>query len=140
MGFLLKTAFWLSLVIVLLPAPENDGTQPQLVSTTEAVSLLSAALNDFRGFCGRNPEACVTGAAAAQTFGHKAQHATRLLHDFISEKLEENNSVNAPSLGQRTAQSPRRQTQLQGGNTLTPSDLEPIWRAPETKQASLKRA
>jgi len=137
MGFLIKAAFWLSVVVVLLPAPEGSEGGTRMIGTTEAVSLLSAALNDARGFCQRNPEACVTGTQAAQTFGHKAQYASRLLHDFISDRVD--TGVTSASTPTPSAHSKGR---APGGSidTLSPADLEPTWRSPDIRQASLKRS
>lgn len=141
MGFLIKAAFWLSVVVLLLPAPEsNDASGVRMIGTTEAVSLLSAALNDARGFCQRNPDACVTGSQAAQTFGHKAQYATRLLHDFISEKLEDGQSAKAAAITQGAGSAIRSRQATGGSDTLSPADLEPVWRAPEARQAAFKRS
>ena len=135
MGFLIKAAFWLSVVVVLLPAPESgEAGGTRMIGTTEAVSLLSAALNDARGFCQRNPEACVTGTQAAQTFGQKAQYASRLLHDFISDRVDNGvTSAAAPAHAKGRAA---------GGSidTLAPADLEPAWRSPDIRQVSLKRS
>lgn len=141
MGFLIKAAFWLSLVIILLPAPEGqEGDTAHLVGTTEAVSLLSAALNDARGFCLRNPDACVTGAQAAQTFGHKAQYATRLLHDLIGEKIQESASTKSPAAKSTARQGEPNRAPFLGADTLTPADMAPQWRGADLRQASLKRS
>lgn len=144
MGFLLKTAFWLTIVVLLLPAPESDiNRATRMVGTTEAISVLSAALNDARGFCTRNPEACVTGTAAVQTFGYKAQYATRILNDFLTEKLGEGAQDNARKAINPAADEAKRAVEgasIGGTSTLTPSDLAPVWRAPEARQASFKRS
>lgn len=140
MGFLIKTAFWLSLVIVFLPAPQNEGAKTaQMIGTTEAVSLLTAALNDARGFCSRNPDACVTGAAAAQTFGYKAQYATQLLHDLIADKLDDAAAASPPAKQESLKKSAERSADA-GADTLSPADLQPAWRSPETVAARFKRS
>jgi hypothetical protein len=88
MGFLLKAAFWLAVVIVLLPAPEDrqvvsqDGTP---VDGTEAIGVARDLVADMSGFCTRNPEACDTGIAAAQAFGVKAQHGAKMLYDYLEQ-------------------------------------------------------
>lgn len=131
MWFLFKCAFWLSVVVLVLPIPESERrANVAYVSTGEAVSALSAALNDMRGFCARNPEACATGANAVQSFGHKAQAGARMLHDFISERLDDTRHLTPPP-GSRAAPAvqPAAQPAGNGGaDTLSPQDREPEWR------------
>ncbi len=103
MWFLLKSAFWIGLVVMLLPPAEGSNTSatPQ-IGAAEAFSLLNSAVNDARGFCERNPQACVTGAVAVQSFGYKAQHGAKMLHEFISTTLEDNkNLVPPPAAGRQ---------------------------------------
>jgi hypothetical protein len=66
MSFLLRMAFWLGLVLVLLPrekTPEADKA-PQ-IGATEAVSAATAAISDVSQFCKRQPAACEVGGHAA---------------------------------------------------------------------------
>ena len=65
MKFLVRTAFWLTIVVLLLP---RLGSAPQ-VSAGEAVSAAGAAVSDMRQFCARQPEACVVGSQALTSFG-----------------------------------------------------------------------
>ena len=60
MFFLLRVAFWLSIVVLFLPAPADpraDPNKPQ-VSTLETLGAAKTAFEDARGFCARKPEAC----------------------------------------------------------------------------------
>jgi len=66
MFFLLRMAFWLGLVLVLLPrekTPESDKV-PQ-IGASEAVSAATAAVSDVGQFCKRQPAACEVGGQAA---------------------------------------------------------------------------
>src|SRR5258708_36418090 len=66
MFFLLRMAFWLGLVLVLLPrekTPESDKL-PQL-GASESVSAASAAVSGMSQFCKRPPAACEVGGQAA---------------------------------------------------------------------------
>lgn len=119
MRFLLRVAFWLSIVIVLLPtAPSQKASETPQVSATEAVSAASAAVSDMRQFCSRQPDACEVGSHAITTFGQKAQAGAKLLYEFLSERFgpERNGSIGATT-GSKPSQ-----------HTLTPSDLTPAWR------------
>ena len=80
MFFLLRMAFWLGLVLVLLPrekTPESDKL-PQL-GASEAVSAASAAVSDMSQFCKRQPAACEVGGQAASVIGQRAQELS-LIH------------------------------------------------------------
>ena len=74
MFFLLRMAFWLGLVLVLLPrekTPESEKL-PQ-VGASEAVSAATAAVSDMSQFCKRQPAACEVGGQAATVIGQRAQ-------------------------------------------------------------------
>ena len=125
MFFLLRMAFWLGLVLVLLPrekAPESDKL-PQL-GASEAVSAASAAVSDMSQFCKRQPAACEVGGQAATVLGHRAQEGARKLYQIITDKRSPDHTgsiggtdtANASSM----AAAPR--------DTLTPDDLVMDWR------------
>src|SRR3978361_1273779 len=87
MFFLLRMAFWLGLVLVLLPrekTPESDKL-PQ-VGASEAVSAATAAVSDMTQFCKRQPAACEVGGQAATALGHRAQDGARKLYQIIIDK------------------------------------------------------
>ena len=50
MLFLLRLAFWIMLVCLLLPGSREDNRR--LMSSAEKT------FEDVRGFCGRNPQVC----------------------------------------------------------------------------------
>ena len=89
MFFLLRAAFWLSLVILLIPAdptevPKSDGARS--VSTFEAIGAAHSTYEDHKGFCGRNPGACETGKAALDGFGAKARTGARWVYEQLDGK------------------------------------------------------
>jgi hypothetical protein len=126
MFFLLRMAFWLGLVLVLLPrekTPESDKL-PQ-VGASEAVSAASAAVSDMTQFCKRQPAACEVGGQAATVIGQRAQEGARKLYRIITDKKSSDHTGSiggvenaVPSL----ADAARR-------DTLTPDDLVAEWRA-----------
>lgn len=94
MFFLLRMAFWLGLVLVLLPrdkAPETDKG-PQ-VSASEAVLAATAAVSDMSQFCTRQPTACAVGGQAASVVGERAQAGAKKVYDFFTERNEKNDKV-----------------------------------------------
>src|SRR5258707_5064647 len=87
MFFLLRMAFWLGLVLVLLPrekTPESDKL-PQ-IGASEAVSAATAAVSDMTQFCKRQPAACEVGGQAATVIGQRAQEGARKLYKIITDK------------------------------------------------------
>ena len=121
MRFLLRAAFWLSVVVLLLPAsPSAPG--PSGPSAAEAVLAANAAVADMRHFCSRQPDACAVGSQALNQFGHKAQTGAKLLYDFLTDRLGADG--NPGSTATRAVDSPAKTSQ----NTLTPTDLTPPWR------------
>src|ERR1700759_1877148 len=87
MFFLLRMAFWLGLVLVLLPrdrTPEADKL-PQ-VSVGDAVQAATAAVSDMSQFCTRQPQACEAGGQAATVIGVRAEQGARKSYRSITDK------------------------------------------------------
>jgi Family of unknown function (DUF5330) len=121
MRFLLRAAFWLSVVVLLLPAsPSAPG--PSGLSAAEAVLAANAAVADMRHFCSRQPDACAVGSQALNQFGHKAQTGAKLLYDFLTDRLgaDANPGSHATPAAEHAAKTSQ--------NTLTPTDLIAPWR------------
>jgi hypothetical protein len=131
MMFLLRAAFWLGLVLVLLPSvvstPEPHIAAGAAVSATEAASAATATMSDMRQFCQRQPEACAVGAQIAIALGHKAQAGAKMVYDFVTEKLAAESTDRPPERAPPAIGAPR--------TTLTPADLGPEWRGPRKDAA-----
>ncbi|THD73158.1 MAG: hypothetical protein E7813_03305 [Bradyrhizobium sp.] len=127
MFFLLRMAFWLGLVLVLLPrdkTPESDKL-PQL-GASEAVSAASAAVSDMSQFCKRQPAACEVGGQAANILTHRAQDGARKLYQIITDKRAPDRTG---SIGE-IANADATPAEMAPRDTLTPDDLLTEWRAP----------
>ena len=126
MFFLIRTAFWLSIVIMLLPTPDSMKTPESGIGATQAVSAASATVSDMKQFCTRQPDACDVGAQALTSFGYKAQASAKWLYEFLSAKLgtEQTASVARP---QKAAPADLDTSQ----NTLTAADTTLAWRGPQ---------
>ncbi len=86
--FLVRTAFWLSVVIVLLPAgSEEEHTGVKAVGAAEALSAAQTTFDDFSGFCQRNENACKTGSVALSAFGQKARYGARMVYEYLDDKF-----------------------------------------------------
>ena len=88
MFFLLRMAFWLGVVLVLLPSGSaQHATQSSDVGASDAISAASATVHDLRGFCTRQPDACTVGSQVAMSLGYRAQAGAKMLYDFLTEAM-----------------------------------------------------
>jgi hypothetical protein len=135
MFFLLRMAFWLSVVLILLPSGSAQRETPaSQVGASDAISAASATVGDLRQFCTRQPDACTVGSQVATTLGYKAQAGAKMLYDFLTEALapHETGSL-ASGTGQRGAIG-KAALEKASQNTLTPTDLAPAWRGPPARK------
>jgi hypothetical protein len=129
MFFLLRMAFWLCVVCVLLPSVSSQSNDPAAqIDAKQAVTLASAAVTDARGFCDRQPDACQVGGSLAVALGHKAEAGARTLYQFISAQLSKP-SEPADKNAERTAAKVVPVSGAANGS-LTASDMQPAWHAP----------
>ncbi|MBX3575878.1 MAG: DUF5330 domain-containing protein [Rhizobiaceae bacterium] len=82
MFFLIRTAFWFSLVLLFLPLGSTDTQQ---VGPVQAFVAARAAIADISGFCERQPDACATGSAAIHTIGTRAQESVRIAGELLAD-------------------------------------------------------
>lgn len=126
MFFLLRVAFWLSVVLVLLPSGQS---QPQskapVIGAVDAVSAAGAAVSDMSHFCKRQPDACEVGTQTAAILGQRAQAGAKMIYEFLSEKMGPNETGSVPTSVNKTPATPRMKPSQ---HTLRPDDLVPAWR------------
>ena len=120
MFFLLRMAFWLGVVCVLLPSGAKPMSLEANIDAKQAMTLAGAAMSDMRGFCDRQPDACVAGGKVAVAIGHKAEAGARTIYEFITTKL---NEKSAPAEKTAAKAAPA------GQGTLTSTDVQPAWHA-----------
>ena len=143
MFFLLRMAFWLGLVLVLLPTdktPEADKA-PQL-GAADAISAATAAVSDMSQFCNRQPGACAIGGQAATVIGARAQSGAKKVYQFITDKAdkkasepsEKTDSKKAPdhtgSIDTANTEPDETNTTVIAHQTLAPDDLSIDWQPP----------
>lgn len=132
MFFLLRMAFWVTIVCVLLPGTGEKAQSPEAkIDAVQAVTLASAAVSDMRGFCERNPDACVVGGKVATAIGHRAEAGARTIIDFVSNQIADNKPapVDEPARIVGVSTTGALGTSVNHG-TLTAADLKPAWHAP----------
>ena len=127
MFFLLRMAFWLGLVLVLLPrekTPESEKL-PQ-IGASQAVQAATAAVSDMSQFCKRQPQACEVGGQAAAVIGQRAEDGARKLYKIITDKRAPDHTGSIGAVDDADSlpgdMAPR--------DTLTPDDLVAEWRVP----------
>jgi hypothetical protein len=129
MFFLLRMAFWLGVVCVLLPGSTKSSSPNAQIDATQAMTLAGAAVSDARGFCERQPDACKVGGKVAAALGHKAEAGARTLYEFVSTKISEKAAPEQKMAGKTGASAAGKVVPISDVDhgTLTPSDLTPAW-------------
>ena len=124
MFFLLRTAFWLTLVLVLIPLGSGkDEGETTKVDPIAAYFAASAAVSDIGGFCSRNPQACETGGDAMAMIGARARDGARIVYEFLDTQIAEKEAVDLP----RTESNNDLITGAIASGTLTAQDLTQPW-------------
>jgi hypothetical protein len=126
MLFLIRTAFWLLIIILLLP---TDGQQQnQIYGTAEA------AVRDVAGFCDRNPDTCATGKNAFNVLVTKTEFGAQLLMGFIRERTGmdagENTAFAEPVADPEADPAADPAAWNASEDTLKPEDREVAWGGP----------
>ena len=131
MLFLIRTAFWLMIIVLLLPTDERQRS--------EVYGTAQATVNDVVTFCNRNPETCAKGKDAFGVLVQKAQFGARMLIDMINgrpspEAGEGGIDMPAPEQGSETQAifEPTRFDFAGSQDTLNPEDREEAWAGPGT--------
>jgi hypothetical protein len=78
MMFFIRAAFWLIILVLLLPT--DEGQRSDVYGTAEA------AVKDVSAFCERNPTVCEKGRGAFDVFMQKAEFGAQMLMSFFEEK------------------------------------------------------
>ena len=123
--FLIRTAFWLTLIILILPTSEQD--QQKVIGTA------GAAVRDLKSFCVRNPDVCDKSASLFETFTQKAKFGAKLVGDFVQEAANGDAAETSDSVAaSRATLFGQRPQRADAESTLTDGDLQPAWRGPAT--------
>ncbi len=80
--FVLRSLFWLSTVVMLLPAAPDGQPAPRvnLLQTAYAAKIL---LQDVTGVCARHPEACATSRKALHLLTMKIETGAEIVSSGI---------------------------------------------------------
>ena len=113
--FLIRTAFWLAIVVLLLP---TDAQQQAKLKTTAANAVTYAST-----YCDRNPATCDQGAQYWALFRRKLDFGAQLAFDLAKEHF-----LPGPAEAVRPARFEAP------GHDLRPSDFDPSWRGRRSAQ------
>jgi hypothetical protein len=106
--FVIRSLFWLTAVVAVLP-PASDGDPAPRVSLLQAAYATRILIEDVTGVCDRNPEACATSQAGLALLGRKLETGAGLVATGFGSGDDE----------------PRPAAADHG--TLIDADLEPTW-------------
>jgi Family of unknown function (DUF5330) len=136
MFFLLRMAFWLGLVLILLPSgTSQQGPAVSDVGASDAISAASATVSDVRGFCSRQPDACSVGSQVAAALGHKAQAGAKMIYEFLTQAVSSHATGSLATGGSRAKTvSDKESADKASQNTLSPADLQAPWRGPSVRK------
>src|SRR5579871_98509 len=132
MFFLLRLAFWLGLVLVLLPrdkTPESEKL-PQ-ISVSDAVQAATAAVSDMSQFCKRHPQACEVGGQAATVIGTRAQDGARKIYHSVTDKKSDEKKPEDKKSEDKKSETDRKAPDHTGSIGATEDEnLPPVEMAP----------
>ncbi|WP_020180474.1 DUF5330 domain-containing protein [Methylopila sp. M107] len=143
MFFLIRTAFWVSLLLLVLPFGgdgKSGGPSSKDRASIDALSAMAAAgatVSDVGGFCSRQPEACTVGGQALKIVGERAREgATALTGYFAAGAKDAPTAAIDLKTGAAAKSADKSAGQVMpasaGRQTLSPSDRKPAWRGPAT--------
>jgi hypothetical protein len=91
MWFLIRTAFWFSMVLVMLPIFDNEATNrlkdEKGVEITDALGAAAGALSYVGSMCSEKPDVCVKGAETFSTLGSRAREGARVAYSYLDTQF-----------------------------------------------------
>lgn len=123
MWFLIRGAFWFSLVLVMLPIFDQEATdrlsKEQGVELTDALGAAAGVISYATDLCAQKPEVCVKGAETFSTLGSRAREGARVAYTYLDTQFVDEASV-------KTADAVKTGTVVSGPDGLPALDTIPI--------------
>ncbi|MGH6826119.1 DUF5330 domain-containing protein [Methyloceanibacter sp.] len=126
--FLIRTVFWLVILVLLLPT--NEQQQSEVYGTAQA------AVKDVSGFCERNPSVCATGKDAFAVFMHKARFGAEMLMSFVKGQTGFAAGDGGTAAGAADMDAP----QAPGADDIAPATAEEAGKQSSLDQAGVAEA
>ena len=87
MGFLIRMAFWFSLVLLALPlGVGTDENGHESVGPIQALFAAREAVGDIAGICERKPDVCETGRSAMHTITARAKETAKIAAAMLDDQ------------------------------------------------------
>ncbi|GLQ81908.1 hypothetical protein GCM10007881_54290 [Mesorhizobium huakuii] len=87
MFFLIRMAFWFSLVLLALPlGVGSDEPGQESVGPIQALFAARDAVGDIAGICERKPDVCETGKSAMHTITARAKETAKIAAAMLDDK------------------------------------------------------
>ncbi|PDQ20700.1 hypothetical protein CN311_12755 [Mesorhizobium sanjuanii] len=100
MSFLIRMAFWFSLVLLALPlSVGTDDAGHQAVGPLQALFAAREAVGDIAGICERKPDVCETGKSAMQTITARAKETAKIAAAMLDDKQTDGQTDGKPTTG-----------------------------------------
>lgn len=128
--FFVKAAFWIFLILLLMPTNDKDKSDFYIAA--------GRTLSDLGGFCTRNPDVCDKTGTLFDAIVRKLRNTTQMIEDLVREVGADSQP---DSFQPDPMNEPRRREGAQGDariapaasnsqHTLEPIDFQPTWRGP----------
>jgi hypothetical protein len=121
MFFLIRMAFWFSLVLLALPL-DPQGSNGASVSPIQAFFAAQQAVDDVSGICDRKPDVCEVGKAAMQTIGVRARETARIAYEMLEENGAATDEVGALIASEAVPAAPAEPTDAAATGSVTLSN------------------
>ena len=135
MSFILRAAFWLTVLAFLLPTGGNQATarsgqngmavpaaydtsgvatNDNDVDASEMLSLAAQSAGDMMGFCDRNPQVCARGSAIVAHVASQGSYYGSKAFLWLTEKARETQETGPSSKAASTEPRPTPNPRLTG--------------------------
>jgi hypothetical protein len=106
MWFLIRGAFWFTMVLVALPFFDGEAQQklqgaPQ-VEATEALSAAAGAISYMSQMCAERPDVCVKGAETVSALGTRAKEGALVAYKMLDKKFSTKDKPDAEQTAEAT--------------------------------------
>lgn len=103
MFFLMRMAFWFSLVLLALPlGVGSDDAGHESVGPLQALFAAREAVGDIAGICERKPDVCETGKSAMHTITARAKETAKIAAAMLDDKTSDDKAVAGPDTSTTT--------------------------------------
>ncbi|MFD1333860.1 DUF5330 domain-containing protein, partial [Methylopila musalis] len=100
MMFLIRTAFWISVLMLVLPISVGagpDGKDGPAIDPLSALTAAGATVSDLSSFCERQPDACTVGSQALKLVGERARASAEMVGDYLAGDAPSREAAPAPA-------------------------------------------